>query len=1366
MDSADASSRYDDGLGRLAEYLAQKPPTEEVDAAVLAARCSVTIEDVRNCVAALAAVESALGEDFPAASGVSFAAGAEAPELPADYEVLGEIGRGGMGIVFKATQRSLGRTVAVKVLRPAELIFGKALQRFEREARSLAKLRHPHIVAIHEVGKSAGNLFYIMDLIEGSPLAAILRNGAINASRAVRILTQVASAIEYAHKNDIVHRDLKPSNILIDARGEAFVADFGLARDAAFKEDLTVSGHLLGTPAYMSPEQARGDTALIGERTDIYALGAILYECLTGHRPFDKRSLVETIYDVIHREPAAPRALNRLIPLDLEIICRKAMAKEPERRYGTVRAFLEDLERFEEGRPIRARRPTVAYRLSRWTVRNWVPVTAAAAAAVGVSALYLTLVLSAFRASPTALQYYAREAHARGEFDEAVDLYRSAIRRLPRGRDNKDYALAVELHEERIKSLRARIEQLDRSESFGEALRRYQELERDAIGFFGQMFEEKIRDVRWKGAQLLLRDGDHVKAFELFGTLWHSLTPTELDVLLAPAGREASHAGHQLAVNLADYLLFNVWNQSWQDVLARLVRCSPDGKAAVRNVLLLSLERYLAQGRDREPKIRHSPWSRRPRQGFKDAHALEEPLAEIAAMNDVSPELRSLAVDWLAAVADLPLEAERQPPYQGGRYNPFPCRTPKLEAEILQVWSQLHAKDRKGRYHGLVAWAVKKFLGPKEELLGASERTLAKWIETHTGLSGVDEASVRRWWERHANDDPVAYLSEALGLPPEGDLLSVFNVFLRTRFGNESERRDLLLKLLRLSAPPEILAEVKESTDTMVWYEAIKPPDEPYRLRVARIDCPLTTSVPQVAWEQMREVRIGETAEIEWHEQWDHYGYLNIDVRVPGVPEKARKAPDRVRRMKQPIRVVWARGRVAVDSSDPFEVGVVNGPSLGYRHRERDWRDPPAEMFVVLEPAGADGRAWSADDWRAAIARNLAFLVEGIEKERASSRTGVDDFRMRYMNNLNWLLHYSDAFLPLPGCRRELAALAGRFRNETDPQLLRARLLAGDTTLLDDPELRVFLEQSTRDQDPTFAVRLLLSTEIEEFRAFASSALGSYERFPSTLAAPLELAIAHGKLTPSASLLEKLAKAQAQAADERARAKPWYFTHPVVLWIGAVLGFGILYTLVRALWPFRPRTRRYSYAAGLILIGTIFAIFDYPWRYWNLLPAEGGYALMAVGALVFARGSGKKAFLLVPLGFVVALAFALLARRTESHAVVSQMSGLAATAALSFLPFLFRVAAVASLEKLGAHAAHILESLRARIGSFIILYAIPMALYHLCRLGSLFFDLEPASRIPVPLYNIQDLIAFSAMAALLALLLFPFQKDVCRAWRA
>jgi serine/threonine protein kinase len=396
-----------------------------------------------------------------------------------DFRIVREVGRGGMGVVYEAEQLSLGRRVALKVLPFAAALDTKQLQRFKNEAQAAAHLQHPHIVPVHYVGCERGVHFYAMQFIDGQTLAALIAElrrpvqppmpeppGAVSTVSALAedlasgrwapaptsgltitppvaalstersttspaffrtvasLGVQAAEALEHAHQLGVIHRDIKPANLLVDATGQLWVTDFGLAR-LGTEAGLTMTGELLGTLRYMSPEQALAQRGAVDARTDVYSLGITLYELLALEPAYDGRSREEVLRQIAFEEPRPPRRLNQAIPAELETIVLKAMAKSPDERYATAQALADDLRRFLEDQPIHARRPTLRQRARKWARRHQSLVVAA------VVFLALLLVLTAAGASIGAVLIWkekaqtkeAYEAETRAKDDLRTNLY-------------------------------------------------------------------------------------------------------------------------------------------------------------------------------------------------------------------------------------------------------------------------------------------------------------------------------------------------------------------------------------------------------------------------------------------------------------------------------------------------------------------------------------------------------------------------------------------------------------------------------------------------------------------------------------------------------------------------------------------------------------------------------------------------------------------------------------------------------------------------------------------------------------------------------------------------------------------------------
>jgi len=426
-----------------APYLARFPGQAEVIAAAFAEPPSAEAEagactgfDFRLAGPPTFPGSSGLG-DLSASPPPTLGPRAEGPEAPGEplpvgtilgeYELLEPIGQGGMGIVYRAWQRGAERVVALKLIQPRWLArlpadqAADAVEMFLAEARTAAGLAHENVVAVHDVGRVDGQPYYSMRCVDGRSLAQALRAGPLADARAVALLEPVARAVQHAHERGVLHRDLKPANILVDDHGTPYVADFGLAKLLAAPAAPGWGGgpDRVGTPSYMSPEQARG-LPTVGRASDVYGLGATLYEALTGRPPFRAAGYRETLRQVIRDEVPPPRRLNPAIARDLEAICLKCLEKEPHRRYASAERLADDLRRWQRGAPTEARPVSRPARAARWVGRRPLPAAAAAA-----------LVASLIGLSAQVRRYSDADRHAgvlaQGPPDGATEPQRTAV---------------------------------------------------------------------------------------------------------------------------------------------------------------------------------------------------------------------------------------------------------------------------------------------------------------------------------------------------------------------------------------------------------------------------------------------------------------------------------------------------------------------------------------------------------------------------------------------------------------------------------------------------------------------------------------------------------------------------------------------------------------------------------------------------------------------------------------------------------------------------------------------------------------------------------------------------------------------------
>jgi serine/threonine-protein kinase len=312
------------------------------------------------------------------------------------YQLEGELGRGGMGVVYKAVQVDLGRPVAIKMILANHLASADLLGRFQDEARAAAGLNHPHIVTVYEAGQIDGQPYFAMQYVAGSCLSQRLRDGPLPPDEAARIVLAIARAVEHLHAHGIVHRDLKPSNILLDDDGQPYVTDFGLVKLLDHDSHRTSTGAIVGTASYMSPEQAAGKVAQVGPLSDVYSLGAILYESLTGRPPFHEESPLDTLVQVLESDPVPPRQIRKDIPPDLELIALRCLEKSPADRFASAGELARTLDSYLKGEETGVTLPGVGYQLRRWARRE-----------PALVSRYVTLLLC-FVIAQTSYQFVAR----------------------------------------------------------------------------------------------------------------------------------------------------------------------------------------------------------------------------------------------------------------------------------------------------------------------------------------------------------------------------------------------------------------------------------------------------------------------------------------------------------------------------------------------------------------------------------------------------------------------------------------------------------------------------------------------------------------------------------------------------------------------------------------------------------------------------------------------------------------------------------------------------------------------------------------------------------------------------------------------
>lgn len=427
-----------------------------------------------------------------------------------DFELTEEIGRGGMGIVYRAQQLALRRTVAVKVLLGGAFVREEFAKRFQQESELAARLQHPHIVTVHEVGKEDDLLYYVMEYVEGTNLSHWTPGAVGKFSKIAAMLAKIARAVAHAHEHGVLHRDLKPSNILIDLEAEPRIADFGLAKPLSGESELTITSEILGSPPYMAPEQASGRKGEVSPLSDVYSLGAVLYFLLTGRPPFQGETLAQILAQVTEAPPVSPRRLNPAVPIDLDTICLKCLEKTPSRRYASATDLADDLDRFFRHEPVIARPVGPIGRSWRWAQRK----PALAAACAGILALLLTTI---------GLQW------------RAYKMLAAETSRVKSERDsNRDFVTMVT---EDLGPTLEPLGQLDLLAEPVEAVRRYYEkqpnieADTDAIASYAPLLIFEAEFLQQKEGRISESEKQVKEAFRLL-EIAHKRDPSRIDVAL------------------------------------------------------------------------------------------------------------------------------------------------------------------------------------------------------------------------------------------------------------------------------------------------------------------------------------------------------------------------------------------------------------------------------------------------------------------------------------------------------------------------------------------------------------------------------------------------------------------------------------------------------------------------------------------------------------------------------------------------------------------------------------------------------------------------------------------------------------------
>ena len=1177
--------------------------------------------------------------------------------LPAGYEDLGEIGRGGSGVVHRARQRALDREVAVKVLKGGEFLFGGALARFAREARALARLRHPGVVSIHEVGEERGRLWYAMDLVEGRSLAERLREGPIAPRAAARLLADVADAVAYVHDHGLVHRDLKPANILLDANGTPFVGDFGLALELGADDGLTLTGQVVGTPAYMSPEQARGDLAAVGPATDVYALGAVLYECLTGRRPFQGLSPAEQVYAAIHREPVAPRSLDPAVPEEVERVCLQALRKDPADRYASAAALRDDLHRFATGEPVAARPVSRLRRLREVARRRATLVAWSVAGALALVAAWGLLRPTARRVSE-ALVEAADEALARGDGTGAARLYDRAIvaagaQASPDLLDHRARAHVLEARALWGSGHAAEAATLMRSElADGEA--RTQRLWREAdwrTRSPGPARWDLGGDVRWELGTARGLEGSKQASIAAFTEALRDYA-SDFDRDGASVGdrvartlREASPAVAERAAQVQLGALLE--RQPFEQPLARLAPVTPTTPRIVGMFL------DLAGTRANFPAGNLLP-ARRFARGTAVAPLLPA-FASVAKDPARTPWARLAAAALLAEADDLPLFVRLWESFP--TQAPVPALDPDSVVEDRQSLEGLDADEaqRARERLALRTWRHAAQAPPLRTPGGDEPGAwVAKWLESRTGMARPADPDAAARALESMRSAPAwkplaqALTGRALEAPPDtGTLLHDWKE-------KTSLQRLRTQSLLRLLAPPGVRVPApSDEFDDAAWAEWVRvfhPTSGRMRLAFARL-----VFDPVRGWEVVASSATDELRE-------DRSSHVHVEAPAPprfapvvvvtppgwGAPHAspARSGFDFDARMEVTARGdevrlgavrEWAEGPGWRNSSGPNSYLAPAESVFSPECLSLGWGSPDPgrntlHLFVTEPLEGGASLPTTADDWRRRIARDLERLARRGDEFTAA---GDDVARSRFLSDWGGEIRA----LGQLATRVSVPEAAGALRRIADaiawawprpPEhawgwswehafVLWGRVLARDEVLLTDPALLPKIASvgaSNMDVLEARAWGRALCVERDpRVRAVATARLERLEVPPDVAGDLLDAERGGGPAIP-ASLRAKTTGDRIEDHStwgQLVHAAPYTVVAALLLLLAAVW-------TARWTWPARPTWTRLAPAAGMVAVGVAMDAYDLFIEGVDVLPDVTGWALAALGARSLAVG--------------------------------------------------------------------------------------------------------------------------------------------------